>query len=205
MTDVHAAPAGWYPEPDGREGQRWWDGARWTEYATPLAAPPYEPYGTARSTVPDGTPTGTLWVWLVAVLPIVAFVPFPLIDFEGYMSRSMTDPAAQFAMYLDPMYLAGIVLGWAVYGLTVWFAYLDASELRRRGYPRTFHWAWAFLASLVYVVGRSIVVRRQAGRGAAPMWAAIVVNVVLVIGSMVWVVALVVNVMDEAIRSYPGV
>jgi hypothetical protein len=26
-----AAPAGWYPCPDGR-GQRWWDGTRWTDH-----------------------------------------------------------------------------------------------------------------------------------------------------------------------------
>ena len=25
-----SAPAGWYPQPDGR--QRWWDGAQWTEH-----------------------------------------------------------------------------------------------------------------------------------------------------------------------------
>ncbi|WP_448811099.1 DUF2510 domain-containing protein [Agromyces bauzanensis] len=206
MTDVHAAPAGWYPAPDGTEGQRWWDGTRWTEYSTPLAPPPYTSYDRANAVrVPDGTPTDTVWIWLVVALPILAFVPFFLIDFEGYVSRSMTDPAAQLAMYLDPMYLASIVIGWGVYGLTIWFAYLDTSELRRRGYARRFHWAWAFLWSLVYVVGRSIVVRRQAGRGAGPMWAAIVVNVAFMIGSFIWMAALIVNVMDEAIRSYPGV
>lgn len=29
-------PAGWYPEPDGRQ-QRYWDGERWTEHVAPLA------------------------------------------------------------------------------------------------------------------------------------------------------------------------
>lgn len=27
-----AAPAGWYPDPSGQRGSRWWDGTRWTEY-----------------------------------------------------------------------------------------------------------------------------------------------------------------------------
>ena len=25
-------PAGWYADPDGGSGQRWWDGRRWTEH-----------------------------------------------------------------------------------------------------------------------------------------------------------------------------
>jgi hypothetical protein len=35
-------PAGWYPDPDGTGGQRYWDGAAWTEHHTPpaAAAPP---------------------------------------------------------------------------------------------------------------------------------------------------------------------
>ncbi|HET9728435.1 MAG TPA: DUF2510 domain-containing protein [Acidimicrobiia bacterium] len=29
------APAGWYPNPDGTNSQRWWDGARWSDYTNP--------------------------------------------------------------------------------------------------------------------------------------------------------------------------
>ncbi|WP_291050213.1 DUF2510 domain-containing protein [Herbiconiux sp.] len=41
-----AVAAGWYPDPSGAAGLRWWDGARWTEHtqahapAAPLAAQP---------------------------------------------------------------------------------------------------------------------------------------------------------------------
>ena len=37
-----APAAGWYPDPAGSGGTRWWDGAAWTEHAT---APP-APWGT---------------------------------------------------------------------------------------------------------------------------------------------------------------
>lgn len=33
-----AAPAGWYPEPDGG-AMRWWDGYRWTEHQQPQPPP----------------------------------------------------------------------------------------------------------------------------------------------------------------------
>jgi uncharacterized protein DUF2510 len=221
MIESHAAPAGWYPEPSGVEGQRWWDGTRWTEYATPLAAPPtapasvsasvsaqYAPYdGAAQPRVPAGTPVDTAWIWLSVVLPILALVPFFFWDFEGYMLASMTDPSptAQLRMYLDPMYLTSTMLGWLLYGVSVWFAYLDRVALERLGYARRFHWAWAFLSSLVYVIGRSVVVKRQAGRGMAPMWVAIALNVAVMIAIFVWIGVVTANVMSAVMTSYPGV
>src|SRR6478672_4750639 len=39
-------PAGWYPDPDGSGGQRYWDGSAWTEHRAPAAheqAPPAAP------------------------------------------------------------------------------------------------------------------------------------------------------------------
>jgi Protein of unknown function (DUF2510)/Domain of unknown function (DUF4352) len=32
-------PAGWYPDPDGAGGQRYWDGSAWTEHRSPGAPP----------------------------------------------------------------------------------------------------------------------------------------------------------------------
>src|SRR6185312_9265795 len=40
-------PAGWYPDPDGSGGQRYWDGSTWTEHRAP-AAPFFEPEPTAE-------------------------------------------------------------------------------------------------------------------------------------------------------------
>src|SRR5687768_15333770 len=212
MIESHAAAAGWYPEPSGVEGQRWWDGTRWTEYATPLAAPThpqaqYAPYGTeTASRVPEGTPVDTVWVWVIVVLPSLSIIPLFLWDLEGYMLRSMANPgAADASLYRDPMYLAGVLLGWVGYGAAVVVAYLDMVALRRLGYSRQFHWAWAFLWSLVYLIGRAVVVRRQAGRAGATMWVAIALNAALFVGVLVWFITVVADVMVATMGAYPGV
>ncbi|MBT2517525.1 DUF2510 domain-containing protein [Streptomyces sp. ISL-90] len=209
MSDLHTAPAGWYPEPSGTDGQRWWDGTRWTEYATPLSPPPpsqYAPYGYAtQARLPEGTPVYTVWIWLIVVLPILPYIPLFFWDYEGYLLQSMTDPTAQVRMYLDPMYLGTTVLGWLTYGVLVWFAYLDTVALRRLGYAKQFHWAWTFLMSLVYVIGRSVVVKRQAGYGATPIAVGITLYVGGIIGVLVWMFTIVANLMSSTIDSYPAI
>jgi uncharacterized RDD family membrane protein YckC len=51
-----AAPAGWYPDPDGSGGQRYFDGTDWTEHrAPPTGAWPQSPWA------PPGAPPGA-WV-----------------------------------------------------------------------------------------------------------------------------------------------
>jgi hypothetical protein len=150
------------------------------------------PYGehAEPERVPEGTPVATVWIWLVVVVPALPVLLLFGFDMSGYLLRSVTDPTAMFMMYLDPWYLSSVVIGWAAYGLVVLFAYLDHAALRRLGFARPFHWAWAFLWALVYVIGRSVVVRRQAGRGSAPMHVAIWLTVAVFVASMVWAVVL---------------
>ena len=44
-------PAGWYPDPDGSGGQRYWDGSTWTEHRSPAAPASAELPGTEQPTV----------------------------------------------------------------------------------------------------------------------------------------------------------
>ena len=43
------APPGWYPDPAGGPGQRWWDGYAWNESVVTPAAPPPPPAWTVAS------------------------------------------------------------------------------------------------------------------------------------------------------------
>ena len=40
-----AAPPGWYPDPDGSGGQRYFDGSVWSGHTSPPPLPMYPPYG----------------------------------------------------------------------------------------------------------------------------------------------------------------
>nr|WP_225951671.1 DUF4352 domain-containing protein [Mycobacterium sp. OAS707] len=47
-------PAGWYPDPDGSGGQRYWDGSTWTEHRAPAAQEPAgEHVGSHRAPEPE--------------------------------------------------------------------------------------------------------------------------------------------------------
>lgn len=192
MTNIPAAPAGWYPDPAGGEGRRWWDGATWTEHREQ----PYSPAAAAAALrAPEGTRTNTPWIWLIAVLPVLSFIPLLTIDWPAYLANSMAAGGSiygQSALYTSPGYLAATVLGWVIYAVCALFAYLDWKRLAAAGVPRPFHFAWVFLSSIVYVIGRSVVVRRRTGTGAGPMWVSIAV-IALSLAISVYLVATIIG------------
>lgn len=293
MTDPNQpqTPPAWYPDPDPNNpgGQRWWDGARWTEHSRPavpgnrplydtgadasgradhqpapgaqqpttpaqppapsaprpaqpaygqLASPNQQRYGQqsygqqgyAQSAygqsgegqpgtglyprVAPGTPATTWAVWLVVVLPLLPTIAYLFLDFDSYFravfafsaSGSEATPGAisRFSGSLTGFIVATLLidlLGLIVYGLIVMFAYFDWRELSRRGFARPFHWAWTFLGSLVYVIGRTVVTHRRGGTGVMlPIWGLIAVTVVEIV-----VVIVKVAMAFNAISSYVSV
>jgi len=125
---------------------------------------------------PAGTDVNTVWIWLLVGIQILPLITAVLLPWGGMFDYDLDDPAAamraSLSIYLSPLYWLSIALGWAVYGFGVYFAYLDHRVLGLRGVPSPFHWAFAFLGGIVYVVGRAIVVHRRTGAGYAPLWAA---------------------------------
>jgi hypothetical protein len=53
------APPGWYADPAGGPGQRWWDGYAWTEATVLPNVPPPPPGSITPSPFPPLTPTPT--------------------------------------------------------------------------------------------------------------------------------------------------
>ncbi len=213
--------AGWYPDPDGSARSRWWNGVAWTDDYSDYQAPeattspagpvgampqvsPYSSTSSATLSAPAGTPWNTVWIWLVVFVPYVSIVSLFLVDWRGMLDFSaMTNESAMMMTMFSPGYFVAIILGWITYGLSVWFCYLDWRELERRSVPRPFHWAFGFLSSAVYPIGRSVVVKRRTGHGVSPMWVSIALMVLSFILSIAFSVYLVTVIFDQAM-SYPG-
>jgi hypothetical protein len=222
--------AGWYPDPAGTPRTRWWDGTRWTEnYSAPAAQtaatpwstptgtdsqaptvgggapsgyPSMQPYGAAPALkAPEGTSPSTPFIWLLAVLPLVtlALSIAQLATIDSLVESAL---AADGAVY-TPLDLANYGVSLLLAAATVVLAYFDARTLAARGVPRPFHWAWSFFALLsapVYMIGRSVVVRRRVGSGLAPMF----VNLsLLLVGFIIGIVAGVI-VTTRIFESIPG-
>ncbi len=179
-------PAGWYPDPSGGPNQRWWDGAQWTDQLSS----PYAPAETLKA--PEGTVTNTVWIWLIVVLPLLPLLGLLTIPWGSLFDIASLDPtdssqllAAELGIFLSPGYIGSIVGSWLVYGLNAFFAYRDWRFLQRAGVPKPFHFAWVFLSSIVYTIGRAVVVKRRTGSGSAVLWASIAAIVLMIIITIV--------------------
>ena len=88
-----------------------------------------------------------------------------------------------------------------IYAAEVVFAFLDYRQLKKAGVQRPFHWAWAFLAApYVYVIGRSVVVKRVTGGGLLPLWIFLGVVAVSFIIAIGWTAAL----FSEMMQTFPS-
>jgi len=166
-------PAGWYPISAGSPQLRWWDGTQWTEHQYTVGSATGPQVGVPLR-APEGTKTGTVWIWIFAVLPLLqlAEVPFIATLYSRIFSADLHDPAAISRAEFAPGsgYFVVQAVGLFLYAIFVVFAFLDYRSLRVRGVPRPFHWAWTFLSALVYIIGRTVVARRRTGAGLGPLW-----------------------------------
>ncbi len=187
-------PPGWYPDPWGQSPQRFWDGAQWTPHISPGAEP-------LRSGLPEDAPIYGPSIWLLALLPLLSAVTIWFIRIDtsalaDYVKATQRMQAGEttpppvlnpFSIY-GPGYAVAMLVGLLLYATLVVLAYRDHQHLTHIGVPRPFHWAWAFLGAIVYVIGRSAVVRKVATpRGLAPMWAAIAVGGIALVSSAIWI------------------
>ena len=143
--------------------------------------------------MPEKTSASTVWIWLIVLLPIVTlsagliFVSqwLPgILRFSSVVATGGSPPDTRRILVLEqqliftPWYVLVLLLSVAAYGLGVWFAYRDARALESRGFQNPFHWAWMFLSAWVYMIGRTVVVRRRGGHGTAPLAVFISIQVI---------------------------
>lgn len=192
-------PPGWYPDPWQQAAQRFWDGNQWTHRVSG-GGPRVD-----RPRLADGAPIYGPLIWIIALLPLVSaitiwFVHVDVAGLVGYLREAqeaqqlgLAAPQPGFNTFtlIGTGEIVSDLLGLLSYAASIVLAYFDQKRLERLGVVRPFHWAWAFLMPLVYVIGRSVIVRRVAApRGLAPIWVTIGSNVVVMISAMVWTIAL---------------
>lgn len=99
-------PAGWYADPDLPGQQRYWDGARWTDYRhNPGLGPQTVVYAPASKTNGFAVASlvlGILWLWWLGSVLALVF---------GYVGKSQIDRSGGRETGRG-MAIAGIVLGW---------------------------------------------------------------------------------------------
>ncbi|MGN6326703.1 DUF2510 domain-containing protein [Pseudolysinimonas sp.] len=173
MTDSQsgATPAGWYADPTGQAGVRWWDGSQWTAHSAPLPAGGVSgPARGPRPRIPDTTPIYTPYIWIVVVLPLLSSLALLFWQPHLRMTTIHGIPTIDQGSLYTPAYWLVQILGLVIYVLNIAFALLDRNALQSRGVVRPFHWGWAFLG-IVYPIGRSIIAYGVARpRGLVPLW-----------------------------------
>ena len=95
-TGYPGAPPGWYPDPAGGPGQRWWDGYSWTEATVLPQHPPPPPW--ANAAPPLGAPTEEA-PWAVASERLNTFNTTGHVNDEMYLV-----PAARVAVAIPAVY-----------------------------------------------------------------------------------------------------
>jgi hypothetical protein len=168
---------------------------------------------------PEGTSPNTVQVWLIVAIfgiqSIGALVWLATWDLSGYMNSMMSlststgsagDVFAMYGYIFTPGYFALLAFSFLGYLGTAALAYLDAKELIRRGVQRPFPWALSFIpsyGSLVYIIGRTVVVRRRTGTGFAPLGVYIAIFVLTMVLSVVVGLAMMSTMMGSINDLYP--
>lgn len=208
------APAGWYQVSPDSATQRYWDGTAWTEHISNPAAPTSPASvavapATARPAAekaPDGTNPNTIWFWLTSVSLVIAIASD--IASLGYINALASigvnsDYISELAKAnSSPAYWISVLLGLLAGAAFILFPILDWLALRKRGVPSPFSWAWSLFSlvlssPIVYVIGRSVVVKRRTGKGLAPLWVFVALQVVTWIVGVVLIVLLIVALTSE--------
>lgn len=165
--------------------------------ATVLVMPPaaartmHAPH--ARVPLPPGTRTETVWIWLLVVMPWVFASTIFLFDLAAVLDALWVgDEAGALA---DVALHAGLLVtsSLTTTGCALLFASRDARHLRTVGVIRPFPWGFAAIAGIVYLIGRTVVLRTVTRPPFAPTVAAVVLYAVFYAGFIAWAITTLTN------------
>ena len=163
-------PAGWYPDPAGGAGKRWWDGAVWTQNLQEPEAPPTSTLGQyvpaeLRPIVAlphvDAGIAYTRASWWIASSPLWVVVP----QVGVFVAFDLLAPLP------TPSLVLGICLFTALaWGILIRLAFVDRYGLINGGNNSVASAWWTLLTPLAYLIARARHVQRYAVGG----WASVV-------------------------------
>ena len=152
--------AGWYTDPDDGMQLRWWSGTAWTDrFVDSGGGVPAEPDDRVLAgpiAVGSEQRWGTVWVWLLAFSPWLTTA-------TGFFAITLAGSSNTAASGQSVLLVAGPL------ALIIVVAALDVRCLRR-WHNDVAHWAWAVLGGPIYIVARTVQLRRPGRFGSAPLW-----------------------------------
>ncbi|MGV8886367.1 MAG: DUF2510 domain-containing protein [Microbacteriaceae bacterium] len=107
----------------------------------------------------------TASVWFIALVPLLSFVAALFLVTVAW--------ASNFNLWVIGAALLVLQL------LPIVWAYRDRARLDSFGYSEPANWAWVLLGPLAYLVARTVVTRREARVGAAPLVTYLAVSILL--------------------------
>ena len=128
-----APPPGWYPDPSGASGQRYFDGRQWTQHAFPLSPPPLIVIGAPAPVVVTAGPNHALHL-VLTLLTCGMWLPVWLI--VAIAGANRVHVAGQPARPNAGLVMGGLVGGLLLLGLAVthWHVFLGLVALAGLGY-----------------------------------------------------------------------
>jgi hypothetical protein len=167
-----AIPAGWYADPAGGNGTRWWDGIRWTENVR--EPEPVAPVATFGAYIhPEFRPTVAIPVaesgiaytrasWWMAGSPLWIIVPQAAV-FEVFNALAPA-PAPS-------LVLGGVLFSLLGLGILIALAFADRAALLAAGNLTAASPLWTLLTPLAYLIVRARQVNLYATGGfASVLW-----------------------------------
>ncbi len=139
-----------------------------------------------RPSLPPGTRTGTPWVWLLATLPWLLSSTIFFFDVAAVLDALWVDDVAGALSHVT-LHVGLLVASTLVsIAIALVLARADARHLGRLGVVRPFPWGFAAIAAIVYLIGRTVVLRGVARPTIAPLVVSAVLYAAYYIAFGIW-------------------